>query len=76
MITSLTGACLITRDTLADIKPSFELDTNIVPPPPHEPTFANCLKSVERDVEFYRKKPQSICMHSGVCAANLVGNNG
>jgi hypothetical protein len=54
VITSLTSACLIARDTLADIKPSFENDPNIVPPPPHEPTFADCMKSVERDVEVYR----------------------
>jgi hypothetical protein len=34
------------------------------------------MKSVERDVEVYRKKPESICMHSGVRPANPVGDNG
>jgi hypothetical protein len=67
---------LIARDTLADIKPSFENDTNIVPPPPHEPTFPNRKKAVERDEEVYRKKPQSFCMHFGVCPAHAVGNDG
>jgi hypothetical protein len=41
------GGRLITRDTLADIKPSFELASNIVPPPSHEPTFADHKKDVE-----------------------------
>ena len=44
------------RDTLADIKPSFKDDTNIVPTPPREPTFSDCEKVVERDVEVYRKE--------------------
>jgi hypothetical protein len=44
------------RDTLGDVKPSFEGDTDIVTPPPHKPTFCNCKKAVERDVEVYRKK--------------------
>jgi hypothetical protein len=47
---------LVQRDTLADIKPSFEDDADFVPPPPREPTFSNSEKVVERDVEVYRKK--------------------
>jgi hypothetical protein len=34
VITAIASACLVNRDTLADIKPSFENDTNIVPMPP------------------------------------------
>jgi hypothetical protein len=66
---------LINRDTLADIKPSFENDTNIVPIPPEQSAFSNCEKVVERDVEVYRKKAQSICMHYGVRSANVVSYN-
>jgi hypothetical protein len=44
------------RMRTADIKPSFENDTNIVPVPPEEAAFSNCEKVVERDVEVYRKK--------------------
>jgi hypothetical protein len=47
---------LIARDGLADIKPSFKDDTNIVPIPPREPAFSNCAKGVERDVEVYRNE--------------------
>jgi hypothetical protein len=39
------GGRLITRDTLADIKPSFDLASNIVPPPPQKPTFADQRKT-------------------------------
>ena len=56
VITAIASACLINRDTLADIKPSFENDTNIVLPPPREPTSSNSEKVVERDVEVYRKE--------------------
>jgi hypothetical protein len=49
-------ACLINRDTQADIKPSFENDTNIVAIPPHESALSNRVKIVERDVEIYRKQ--------------------
>jgi hypothetical protein len=41
---------------LADIKPSFEDDTDIVPTPPRQSAFSNCEKVVERDVEVYRKE--------------------
>jgi hypothetical protein len=34
VITAIASACWVNRDTLADIKPSFENDTNIVPMPP------------------------------------------
>jgi hypothetical protein len=47
---------LVNRDTLADIKPSFENDANIVPMPPEEVAFSNCEKAIERDVELYRKE--------------------
>jgi hypothetical protein len=73
-IASVT-AFLVSRDTLADIKPSFENDTNIVPTPPEQSAFSNCEKVVERDVEMYRKKAQSKCMHYGVRSANVVSYN-
>ena len=56
LITTIASACLVERDTLADIKPSFENDTNIVSMPPGESAFSNCEKVVERDVEVYRKE--------------------
>jgi hypothetical protein len=56
VITAIASSCLVNRDTLADINPSFENDTNIVPMPPDEVAFSNCEKAVERDVEVYRKK--------------------
>jgi hypothetical protein len=34
VIIAIASACLVNRGTLADIKPSFENDTNIVPMPP------------------------------------------
>src|ERR1700752_592147 len=40
--------------------PTFENDTYVVLPSPSEVAFANCEKVVERDVEIYRKKSQSI----------------
>jgi len=52
--------CLIEGDALADIKPSFKDGTNIVPMPPRELASSNCEKVVERDVEVYRKKAESI----------------
>jgi hypothetical protein len=48
------------RNTLMSIDPCFECDTNVVPVPPIEAAFADCEKVVERDVEIYRKKPQSV----------------
>ena len=42
------------------INPTFENDTYVVLPSPSEVAFANCEKVVERDVEIYRKKSQSI----------------
>jgi hypothetical protein len=75
VITAIASSCLVNRDTLADINPSFENDTNIVPMPPEKSAFSNCEKVVERDVEVYRKKAQSICMHLGVRSANVVSYN-
>jgi hypothetical protein len=75
VITAIASPCLVNRDLLADIKPSFENDTNIVPIPPEQSAFSNCEKAVERDVEAYRKKAQSICMHLGVRSANVVCYN-
>jgi hypothetical protein len=51
---------LVSRDTLADINPSFKDDTNIVPMPPEQSAFSNGEKVIERDEEAYRKKAQSI----------------
>ena len=56
LIIAIASACLVNSDTLADIKPSFENDTDIVPMPPEEAAFSNCEKVVERDVKVYRKK--------------------
>lgn len=56
MISAFASACLVNRDTLADIKPSFENDADIVPMPPEEVAFSNCEKAIERDVELYRKE--------------------
>jgi hypothetical protein len=69
------SVCSIERDASADIQPSFKDDTNIVPIPPREPTFSNRVKIVERDVEGYRKKAESICMHQGARSANVVSHN-
>jgi hypothetical protein len=75
VITAIASSCLVDRDTLADINPSFENDTNIVPIPPEQSAFSNCEKVVERDVEVYRKKAKSICVHLGVRSANVVSYN-
>ena len=56
LITAIASACLVNRDALADIKPSFKDDTDIVPTPPRQSAFSNCEKVVERDVEVYRKE--------------------
>ena len=75
VITAIASSCLVDRDTLADINPTFELDTNIVPTPPEQSASSNREKVVERDEEVYRKKAQSICMHYGVRSANVVSYN-
>ncbi len=77
MITCLASAIarLIDRDPLADINPPFEFDTYIVPISPEQPASYNCEKVVERDVEVYRKKAQSIRMHLSVRSANVVSYN-
>jgi hypothetical protein len=49
-----TSARLV--DTPADIKPSFEDNPDIVPPPPRQSAFSNREKAVESDVEIYRKE--------------------
>jgi hypothetical protein len=67
---------LVELDTLMDIKPSFENDSNVVPPPPNETTFANCEKVVERDVEMDRKKSQSVWMQSSASLADVVADAG
>jgi hypothetical protein len=66
-------ACVIAY--VGDIKPSFKDDTDIVPTPPRESAFSNCEKVVERDVEVYRKKAESVCMHDCVRSANVVSDN-
>jgi hypothetical protein len=75
VITAIVSYCLVNRETLGDINPALELDTNIVPTPPEQSASSNCEKAVERDVEVYRKKAQSICMYLGVRSANVVSNN-
>ena len=58
LITAIASAIayLINRDMLADIKPSFENDANIVATPPPESALSNRVKIVERDVEIYRNQ--------------------
>ena len=75
VITAIAGFCLVNRDTLGDINPSLENDANIVPKPPKKAAFCNCEKVVERDVEVYRKKAQSVCTHLGVRSAYVVSYN-
>ena len=75
LFTAIARYCLVSRDALGNINPSFERDANIVPIPPEQSAFSNCEKVVERDVEVYRKKAQSICMHLGVRSANVVSYN-
>ena len=53
----------------------FENDTNIVPMPPEQSAFSNGEKVVERDVEAYREKAQSICVHLGARSADVVSFN-
>ena len=43
--------------------------------PPEQSAFSNGEKIIECDVEVYRKKAQSICMHPGVRSANVVSDN-
>jgi hypothetical protein len=66
---------LVNRETLADINPTFEGDAHIVQMPPEQSAFSNGEKIIERDVEVYRKKAQSICMHPGIRSANVVSDN-
>jgi hypothetical protein len=66
---------LIQHDGLVAIEPGFKDDADVVPVPLREPTFSNCEKIVERDVEIYRKETQAVCMHFGVRSANVVSYN-
>jgi hypothetical protein len=66
---------VIERYASADIKPSFKDDSDIVPIPPRKPAFSYCEKSVERDVEVYRKQAQSIRMHKGAGTAHVISHN-
>jgi len=56
VFTAIARSCLVSRDTLGDINPAFELDAYIVPTPPEQLAFSNCEKVVKRDVEVCRKK--------------------
>ena len=69
---AIASSCLVIRDTLGDIDPAFESDANIVPMPPEKSAFSNRKKIVERDVEVYREKAQSICTNLRVRKANVV----
>jgi hypothetical protein len=76
-----TASRLVSRDTLANIKPSFENDTNIVTIPPEQSAFSNCEKVVERDVEMYRKatlkEQQATCgMFDHVALQSVRGRAG
>jgi hypothetical protein len=63
LVTAIGRFCLVNRDTLVDINPTFESDTKFVPTPPEQSAFSNCEKVVKRDVEVNREKAQSICMN-------------
>src|SRR6476659_308144 len=73
--TAIASSCSVSRDTLADINPTFELDTNIVPIPPEQSAFSNCEKVVERDVEIYRQQAQSIRMYQSARLAHVISHN-
>jgi hypothetical protein len=57
-----------------DIDPFFENDTDVVSIPPGEPAFADRSKAVERDVEIYRKRPESIRINSGAGSGDVVSD--
>jgi hypothetical protein len=59
---------------VSNIYPFLEIDDDIVSMPPGEPTSANCSKVVECEVKIYRKKPESIRMHSGADLGNVVSD--
>jgi hypothetical protein len=40
VITAIASPCLVNSDTLADINPMFENDTNVVPIPPEQSAFS------------------------------------
>ena len=65
----------VERHPLADINPSFKDDAHIIPTPPEEPALCNGEKAIEREVEIYRKKAQSVGVHHGVRPANVVSLN-
>jgi hypothetical protein len=73
--TAIARSCSLSRDTRADINPTFELDTNIVPIPPEQSAFSNCEKVVERDVEIYRQQAQSIRMYQSARLAHVISHN-
>ncbi len=50
-------------------------NTDIVAIPPQQSAFCNCEKVVDRDVEAYREKAQSICMHLGIRLGDVVSHN-
>jgi hypothetical protein len=56
------------------IDPFFEDDAELVPIPPCEPTFANCLKIVERDVEIYRQNPEPVRIYPGAMLGDVVSD--
>jgi hypothetical protein len=66
---------LVISDALGDVNPAFESYAYIVPMPPEQSAFSNCEKVVERDVEVYREKAQSICMNLRVRSAYVVSYN-
>ena len=43
--------------------------------PTEKSAFCNCEKAIEREVEIYRKKAQSVGVHHGVRPANVVSLN-
>jgi hypothetical protein len=63
------------RGALTNIQPPFKDDADVVLPSPHQSTFCNCKKAVERNVELYRKQTQPLSMDLGVCPANAVSSN-
>ena len=75
VVTAIGSSCLVNRDTLVDINPTFESDTKFVPTPPEQSAFSNCEKVVKRDVEVNREKAQSICMNLRGRSGDVVSYN-
>ena len=73
--TAIASSCLVSRDTLADIDPYFRKRHQYRPDTSKAVGVSNCEKVIERDVEAYREKSQSFCVHLGARSADVVSYN-